>query len=73
LGSVQPGTYTLVTFATTSFAVTDFSYTAPPGITGDFLLTSNSLQFQVVPEPAMALAFGAATLVFLRQGRSRRI
>lgn len=48
-GTGQTGrTYTLATFASTDFSVSDFSYTnLAPGLTGAFVVTATELQFVV--------------------------
>jgi autotransporter-associated beta strand protein len=75
LGTIDPGTYTLVNFGTNAgFLVGDFIYTAPMGVTGAFVLQANSIQFQVVPEPTLILAsaLGAAAIFRWRRRFARR-
>jgi autotransporter-associated beta strand protein len=73
LPGLQSGLYTLITFGSNSgFVQSDFTYVAPPEIAGQFVLTANSLQFQVVPEPAIVSVCGAiAMLSFKRRPRRR--
>jgi fibronectin-binding autotransporter adhesin len=73
-GSTATGNFTLVEWdGTTSFDVSDFSYTnLGGGNTGNFTLTATQLQFVVVPEPTTMLLFGAgATLLGLHFARRR--
>jgi fibronectin-binding autotransporter adhesin len=73
LDGFQPGTYTLVTFGSNGgFTASDFSFTGPPQLTGQFVLNANSLQFQAVPEPSMGLCIGALTLLLRRRCRQLR-
>jgi len=63
-------TYTLVTFGSTDFEVANFSYSnLGGGYTGEFGLTSNTLTFTVIPEPAAVLLGGLGTLLLLRRRR----
>jgi fibronectin-binding autotransporter adhesin len=65
-------TYTLVTFISTTFSVADFSYIdLGAGLSGNFQLNANDLQFITIPEPASAttLAGGLALLAGLRRRR----
>jgi autotransporter-associated beta strand protein len=66
-------TYTLATFASTTFTATDFSYTAlAPGLSGTFVLNANDLMFVTIPEPSTALLCAAAGAVAaLRRRRAR--
>lgn len=68
-------TYTLVTFGSTDFVLGDFSYTnLASGLTGEFVLNSNNLQFTVVPEPTVAaLLFGGVGVVLLFRRRMRGV
>lgn len=51
-GSGQVGTYTLVTFASTTFTAADFSYTnLAPCLRGAFALVGSTLQLTVEPLP----------------------
>jgi len=65
--------YTLITFASTDFTQSDFSYVnLDHPLRGTFILNSNSLQFEVVvPEPAIGgLALGSVALLLgLRRRR----
>jgi len=71
------GLYTLFQFDSTTFTdVSDFSYTGlADGLQGDFILSGNSLQFQVIPEPSTSacLALALGMLFFgSRMMRARR-
>lgn len=62
------GTYTLVTFVSTSFDVNDFSYSnLGGGYTGQFALNDSDLQFTVIPEPSAALVGILGLLTILRR------
>lgn len=70
-------TYNLVNFASTDFTVEDFSYTnLAPGLTGSFVLNSDSLTFTVapVPEPSSLItgALLGTGLVLRRRRRTER-
>ena len=74
LGTGAPdSTYTLLTFSSTDFLVGDFSFVnlGGPGA-GTFQLTSNTLQFVTVPEPAtpLMLLCGVAGMLGVRRRRS---
>lgn len=68
--------YTLFEFDSTTFAdASSFSYTGlADGLQGDFILSGNSLQFQVVPEPSTTILFALAlgALFFRSRVSSRR-
>jgi len=74
LGTGATGdTYTLLTFGSTTFSASDFSYTnLAGGLTGTFSLEANSLLFTVVPEPSTyaLLAVGLMAVVFFRRKKS---
>jgi autotransporter-associated beta strand protein len=50
-------TYTLATFASTSFAASDFTFTGAMGAKGTFSLTSTALQFTVTSDGSGAAAY----------------
>lgn len=65
-------TYTLLTFNSTNFSVGDFTYTnLASGLSGDFILNSGNLQFQIVPEPSSFLMVLAAFGMMLWRQRRR--
>jgi hypothetical protein len=71
------GLYTLFQFDSTTFTdASDFSYIGlADGLQGDFILSGNSLQFQVIPEPSTSafLALALGMLFFgSRMTRARR-
>lgn len=74
-GSVNVGdTYTLVSFANTTFSLSDFSFTSSiSGLEGSFILNGNNLQFTAtaVPEPGTMIALGAGALALLRRRRKQ--
>jgi hypothetical protein len=70
--------YTLATFTTTNYSVSDFSATNLPfGVEGIFVLNANDLQFVTtftVPEPGSVAFLGFGLLGigrYLRRGRKR--
>ncbi len=71
LGSgVNGGVYTLVTFGSTTFSESDFSYSnLAPGLTGTFDQTATELTLTVVPEPGAlgALGLGIVAMVLRRR------
>jgi autotransporter-associated beta strand protein len=72
----QVGTYTLLTFASTTFTnVGDFSAVwNNPNISGNFILNSGSLQYQItaVPEPTSMIALGLGAVALIRRRRTAR-
>lgn len=68
------GTYTLIEFGSTNFTATDFSatnITYDSGLSGQFVVTGDSLQFAVIPEPGTLALVGIALgslLLFRRRG-----
>jgi autotransporter-associated beta strand protein len=63
-------TYTLVNFASSTFAGTDFSYSnLNSGLSGTFGLSGSNLTFTVVPEPRAALLGGLGIIALLRRRR----
>jgi len=73
LGASRTGTFDLVTWDSTTFAATDFSYASlAPGFTGDFAISGNTLQFTAIPEPSTAalLLLAVGILYTLRKRRS---
>lgn len=61
--SLAPGTYTLVTFASTDFAASDFSATGlPTGLAGQFVLAANALNLVVYGPPVVTS--GSAAGIF---------
>ncbi len=65
-------TYTLIEFASTDFILSDFSYeNLASGLSGNFLLNSDSLQFEIIPEPSVGLLLTVA-LVGLGIAATRR-
>lgn len=65
-------TYNLITFASTTFSVSDFSYTnLGSGLSGSFSVTGNALNFTVVPEPSSVtlVLLGATAFFFLAKRR----
>jgi fibronectin-binding autotransporter adhesin len=74
-GIVLDQTYTLMTFASTDFEVSDFLL-GDGLIEGDFILNGTNLQFQVtaIPEPGVVamLAFGGAVIMLFRMRRRSR-
>lgn len=69
----QTGTYTLLSFSSTTFDASDFSasnITFEGGLTGSFVVGSEVLQFTVIPEPGTyGLIFGSLAIfgVLLRR------
>ena len=61
-GAAYPGTYTLATFASTSFSASDFGYASlPPGLAGSFAIVGGTkLQFTVSPSVTIATGRSAA-------------
>lgn len=73
LGANRTGTFDLVTWGSTTFAATDFSYASlAPGFTGDFAISGNTLRFTAIPEPSTAalLLLAVGILYTLRKRRS---
>jgi autotransporter-associated beta strand protein len=72
---VSATTYTLATFGSSTFSVSDFSYTnLASGLSGSFALNAGNLQLVVVPEPgtlAMLLGGLGVLIGFQRSRRSR--
>ncbi|MGA2052276.1 MAG: PEP-CTERM sorting domain-containing protein [Opitutales bacterium] len=72
----EPTVYTLITYGSTDFTASNFSYTdLGPGLTGTFVVNPTSLQFDVtstVPEPAVygVVLGGVALLAGMRRRRS---
>ena len=67
-------TYTLITFGSTDFVVSDFSFTnLGSGLTGSFIENAGSLQFvtSAVPEPATTLLIGAGLGLVIWRARRR--
>lgn len=59
--SFVPGTYTLMTFGSTGFSASDFSYTAPANVIGTFSIVGNQLKFtaqMIVPPDSYQLVRG---------------
>jgi autotransporter-associated beta strand protein len=71
---VSPTVYTLASFASTTFSQGNFSFVnLGPGLAGNFILTSNVLQFSVVPEPeTWALLAGATGFLWVRRRFRKR-
>lgn len=64
-------TYTLVTFTSTNFDVTDFSYSnLGGGHSGEFSISGNDLQFSVIPEPSTGLVGLLGLLSVFRRRRT---
>ncbi|MCC5849154.1 MAG: PEP-CTERM sorting domain-containing protein [Verrucomicrobia bacterium] len=69
------GVYPLVTFDSTSFSSTDFAASNiiyEEGLSGQFNLTGDSLEFAVIPEPGTLLLLGIAGIAGLIGFRRRR-
>ncbi|CAN5759076.1 hypothetical protein BH09VER1_BH09VER1_12950 [soil metagenome] len=65
-------TYTLITFGTTDFVVSDFSYTGlGSGLTGSFVENAGNLQFvtSAVPEPCVVGLAGLGLAFVIWRGR----
>lgn len=71
--ATETGLFTLATFGSTTFSASDFSasnVTYDSGLSGSFVVNSDSLQFAVIPEPgtiAMMGLFGLSVLLVLRR------
>ncbi|CAN5758863.1 hypothetical protein BH09VER1_BH09VER1_12940 [soil metagenome] len=69
-------TYTLITFGSTDFLVSDFSYTGlASGLTGSFVENAGNLQFvtSAVPEPSVVALAGLGLALVVWRGRRRTI
>ncbi len=65
-------TYTLITFGSTDFLASDFSYTnLGSGLTGTFAVNAGSLQFTTVPEPSVVVLSGLGLALVLWRARRR--
>jgi T5SS/PEP-CTERM-associated repeat protein len=75
-GDLVPGTYTLMTFGSTDFLLSEFRYSSDiSGFSGEFGWNGNSLQFVVtaVPEPSAAtLALAGILVPMILTGRRRK-
>lgn len=71
LGGATNGIYTLATFTTgTGLDINQFAVgSLPVGLSGNFILNSNSLQFNAIPEPTSAVLVGLAALALLATRR----
>ncbi len=74
LNGGQVGTYRLLSFSSSNFAVGDFGASIGAGYAGNFTLNSTSLDFTItaVPEPASAGLLGGLGALFCVVGRRRR-